>query len=1027
MLQVSRFRAALTATVSLLAFIPFIVGEGCPGPVTPINTDVSSAIDTGTGTGTGSGSSNTGNTPPFFSFTSPTEDISLEVGDVFQLTWTASDPDNNASIQILLDPDGTFGNGNERIIVPLILEDSGITTFNVDTGALALSPASYRVVAKVNDGVNPELLVVAPGHILLFGPGLLVGNKAPTIFTRLPDQNVGVSQGDVVNITYCGRDSDNGLGNITPDIVILLDLDTNPNNDLDLKSANAASTLTSICAGALPKAITGAIVLACAKDNDCQGRNNETLLPLTVDVGLIPPTASGLPYHVRSTMWDHTNAPVSSYASGSISVTALASGIVDLANVGRSVSGTRFQGFDSGARAGSTGIGIGDMDGDGADDFVIVERFGVTGSAAGASSTGSGGIGTTSGGGVGTAHLIYGLPKQKFGGQISLNSISVSVRGAFLSMYGGLGPKGGCQIVGDPTVPGLTGTDGLYSVARVNDIRSDGKPSILFGLPFVKQFWDYQDDDPCDCGCPTIDATTQQIVYKGCYADGLPNPLSNSGSCQDDACKSIDKITSFDGGFGFRETEGCSNDLDPFNETSIDGGYAILVSGSVSDNDFQIFDSNLPGGGSVSLNLVGQVMPSGGGAQFSGTRWRGAWMDEFDFTQTTSPTSIIPDNRFGETVNSMPDMLNTRTDISPRFGPTLLVSAPNGAKGKGLVHVMSGGGGNWTSVGSNSLSYPAYSGCAGQCGDFAIVGRGLEFFGGDSILIGAEIGDQLGYAAGAGDFNLDGSRDILAGAPGASRVVNGEQITHGGIVYVIFGRRNFGGVDLGASNPPRMEIRGTNNNDQFGLVQTIVGDINQDGVPDIGFSTPYADGPGGVDSGFIGIVFGGRQLTGENTFTVSQVGTAQLPGCKIYGAQSGGMAGAQLADVGDFNGDGIDDMLVSAPNETMVVNGQSRRGVAYLLFGGPHLINASLSLAQVGTAQLPGLVFVTPYAEGSADEAPIDSVAPAGDVDGDGFADILIGVSQADFVNPLEPGQRRVNAGEMYLIYGSNTGSNTLP
>jgi hypothetical protein len=151
-----------------------------------------------------------------------------------------------------------------------------------------------------------------------------------------------------------------------------------------------------------------------------------------------------------------------------------------------------------------------------------------------------------------------------------------------------------------------------------------------------------------------------------------------------------------------------------------------------------------------------------------------------------------------------------------------------------------------------------------------------------------------------------------------------------------------------------------------------------------------------------------------------------LPGVKIYGIQPGGHAGAVINNAGDFNGDENDDLLICAPDEYRTVGGILRRGVAYLIFGGPHMTNATFMLSQVGTSVLPGVIFVSPYEAGSAEEAPIDWVSAAGDVNSDRFDDILIGVSEADFVNPLEPSQRRIDSGEMYLIYGSNTGSNTL-
>jgi len=403
---------------------------------------------------------------------------------------------------------------------------------------------------------------------------------------------------------------------------------------------------------------------------------------------------------------------------------------------------------------------------------------------------------------------------------------------------------------------------------------------------------------------------------------------------------------------------------------------------------------------------------------------------------------VIPDNRYGETVNSMPNMGNTSLAVSPRFGTDLLISAPMAFRSRGAVYYTPGQDFTRTvtfEAPGNAESWPFYVPVTSQCPD--AISRTLQYPSLNAAIVGQAAGDHLGYAAAAGDFNLDGSRDILLGAPGATRSIGGVMVPQIGVVYVLYGRPDFpfyegagypvtGGAffvfDMQLYNPPRMEIRGTNANDQFGFMQTIVGDVNRDGLPDIGFASQYADGPGGVDSGYIGVVFGGRRLTGENVFTVNQVGSTVLPGFRIYGTQPGGHAGAVINNAGDFNGDGTDDLLIDAPDEVRQVNGQDRRGVAYVIFGGPHLYNGTFSLSQVGTAQLPGVVIVSPYVVGSADEAPVDFIGHAGDVNGDGFDDIMVGVSKADFVNPLDTNQRRNDAGEAYLIYGSNTGTNTI-
>ena len=78
---------------------------------------------------------------------------------------------------------------------------------------------------------------------------------------------------------------------------------------------------------------------------------------------------------------------------------------------------------------------------------------------------------------------------------------------------------------------------------------------------------------------------------------------------------------------------------------------------------------------------------------------------------------------------------------------------------------------------------------------------------------------------------------------------------------------------------------------------------------------------------------------------------------------------------------------------------------------------------------------MSPYAQGRPDEAPPDHVGLLGDINNDGFSDIAIGNTWADFVDvalPQEPGEpgtspatgRRPDSGEVYIVYGNNFGSN---
>ena len=122
----------------------------------------------------------------------------------------------------------------------------------------------------------------------------------------------------------------------------------------------------------------------------------------------------------------------------------------------------------------------------------------------------------------------------------------------------------------------------------------------------------------------------------------------------------------------------------------------------------------------------------------------------------------------------------------------------------------------------------------------------------------------------------------------------------------------------------------------------------------------------------------------------------------------------------------------------IVVTHVIRQGVAYLVFGDPTLLtNKTFVLPQdlnrrnvANNRVLKGIVFVSAFEKNSGagdttpDEAPIEAASLVGDIDGDGFVDIMLGAPQADLINIIAPSERRQAAGEAYLIYGNQFGLN---
>lgn len=212
---------------------------------------------------------------------------------------------------------------------------------------------------------------------------------------------------------------------------------------------------------------------------------------------------------------------------------------------------------------------------------------------------------------------------------------------------------------------------------------------------------------------------------------------------------------------------------------------------------------------------------------------------------------------------------------------------------------------------------------------------------------GPSSSSHFGFAvSAAGDMNGDGYGEVLVGAPGYS--------TGRGRAFSF--RGGSGGIETTASSI----FTGTQASARLGSSISLAGDVNADGYADVVVGAPLHDGTF-VDGGQA-LVFIGGAVAGSHFATA-------------YRTYSGGQVGAQLGfsvhTCGDVNGDGVSDLLLGMPEQ----GGVGRVGIFH---GGPDALSSPTSPAwnqepDVANAQM-----------GS-------SVDQAGDVNGDGFADVIIG------------------------------------
>ena len=219
------------------------------------------------------------------------------------------------------------------------------------------------------------------------------------------------------------------------------------------------------------------------------------------------------------------------------------------------------------------------------------------------------------------------------------------------------------------------------------------------------------------------------------------------------------------------------------------------------------------------------------------------------------------------------------------------------------------------------------------------------------FLSGGVPGESFGCSvAGAGDVNGDGYGDVIVGAYQSGPV--GQPV---GRAYIYFG-------GLRPQNRPDVILSGEAVGDAFGVCVAPAGDMNKDGYADV-IVGAYHNGAGGKDAGRAYVYYGGAA-------------PSERPALVLTGEAAGDAFGYSVSGAGDVNGDGFGDVAVGAYGNDA---GGSAAGRAYLFFGGG--ADVVPDFIQTGEATLDNLGF---------------AVSGAGDVDGDGTADLVVGAPYSD-------------------------------
>jgi hypothetical protein len=767
-----------------------------------------------------------------------------------------------------------------------------------------------------------------------------------------------------------------------------------------------------------------------------------------------------------------------------------------LAEADRAFEGAVFLGISAEDNTGSSMSPAGDLDGDGMGEFVIGARYGKSFLTTPPLEIGPG-----------QAFVIYGASgDSRLLGVYDLRLLgSTRFRGVSLT---------GVRTVGDSP-----NTDGLSTIALMPDADGDSTPEILLGFPWA--------DSACVGNgrlCTPGHFLNGGVVILSSDNDILRNPVSVSGTQEID-CGAVGQLFT---DMSRTDRSGMLQDLLEFPED--DPGAEVCQPGSDGVPDTILGPAEgfiemlawdimgftpIPPGTSIGIDVcvteydVPTCTDASGEVVLGGEIVGSGFYPADTVGREPKGARIIgPEDGagFGTSV-TIADVSSTIT------AGELIISAPNRDGLVGVVDGLSvdiaGAGVAYAASNRNLWGEVCYSGtpptqtdCVQQTAEedptfFSLtpptphqyvmgvnshcgVDRALPL---DPLRVVGQSGESIQNVVAIKDLNGDGRDDLAVGVPSS----NGGE----GRVYVLFRREStvdylLDNLELDEAHPDRFDglLITSSSPARLGASFATDVDFNGDGEPDLVIGSPDADN----QKGAVIIVFSDPDLAtpaeGIAVTTLLEIRSADgSPRAARITADTStserARFGYNVANAGDVNGDGFNDLLIAAPNATPRYDSDPTNdedvfdevgvdtnfdgeqddvggavglddqddlinaGLVYLVYGGARLdrissFDRTIGIDELGSGLLSGLVIAgraTGDRLGGGDAGDVAQgghgsksgrgrsrgLATAGDVDGDGRADILLGSVLADGVS--ETGEELKSAGESYLIYGTALGT----